>query len=197
MSLRADTTSLRAMKIVKNTRHLLRPLFCVVLAGGLSLTSVRAERNVFVEGNVGASFSGDIIRISLNPIVNYRFTPYLSTGVGVIYQYYKTSKLSTSIYGANIPVYLNIFRMLSINMGKMDIYLHAEQQFLNTENQYFKSPFKNTGRSWTAPTFVGVRVTQNLGRATYISLSAMWRLGSNEVAERLYSTPLIRIGIGF
>ena len=83
---------------------------------------------VFAGGGMGASFSSYADFVSVSPIIGYRVTPRLATGIGLQYRYtsYKAynPKLTTNDYGASLFARFMVYGPL---------FLHAEFEHLNYE----------------------------------------------------------------
>lgn len=81
---------------------------------------------VFFGGGFGLSFGSASDHVSVSPLVGYKLTPRVATGVQIQYQYnnykYISPSQSTSDYGASVFLRYNFYGPL---------FLHAEYEYLN------------------------------------------------------------------
>ena len=139
---------------------------------------------IYFGGNLGLQF-GTQTYIDISPLVGYKLTETVSTGVGITYIYYKYKDsyytYSTSIYGSRV-----FARYLFTN----NLFAHAEVELLNMElfdvniNDYY---IKNT----ISP-FVGGGYIQRFSNNAGLYLLLLFNL--NDSAESPYTNPIIRIG---
>jgi hypothetical protein len=91
---------------------------------------------MFFGGSFDLAF-GDITVINLSPIVGYRVTPRLATGLGgvYIYQKYKRYNFEYSVYGGSVFMEYNIVQDLSDYFTRFpgSITFHIENEVLNVE----------------------------------------------------------------
>lgn len=158
---------------------------------GNSLKGLSFKDRVFTGGNLGLSF-GTITNIYLAPVIGYRVTPKLASGVGVIYQYVKDTRfnpdLTYSSYGFNIFSRYAVYGPL---------FAQAEYEYLNYE--YF--PFggsTETVRTGFNSLFLGGGIAQPIGRNAAFLISAFYNVtykaGSNPPPP--YNSPWVfRVGI--
>ena len=144
---------------------------------------------VFFGGNLGLSF-GDITFVEVAPLVGYRVTDRLSTGLQVQYRYRNdrrfTPDLEASDYGFNLFTRYNIYA---------PFFLQAEYEYLNFE--FVTRPDNNSSREGFSSVLVGGGVAQPLGQRAFFIITALYNLSydDNEVI-RPYDSPLIlRVGV--
>jgi hypothetical protein len=87
------------------------------------------KEKLFFGGGVGASF-GDIDYVEVSPMVGYRLTPRLSTGLSVFYRWKNDERFNASIdtedWGASFFGQLGLFRAF---------FAHAEYEYVDYEYQ--------------------------------------------------------------
>jgi hypothetical protein len=86
------------------------------------------QERIFTGGGLGLSFGTDVDFISISPIIGYRLTPKLASGLSLTYRYtnykYVTPKIATNDFGAAPFLRFNFYK---------NFFLHAEYEFLNYE----------------------------------------------------------------
>ena len=181
-------------------------IFVICLFCSISSAQVKneepTEKDFYMEGSLRLSF-GKQTRIGISPAINYQLTPKLLLGTGIIAEYYSSttsenSTFSTGIYGVNLIADYKISRLGQILNPRTTLSLHAEQEFLNYETQYFDDEIDN-GRSWTNVSLLGLKVKRKIGTKNRFALSliAVWNLNNNSVANSLYNNPVIKLGFQF
>ncbi|MCS6916624.1 MAG: hypothetical protein RMK52_06340 [Chitinophagales bacterium] len=142
------------------------------------------ERLVF-GGNIGLSF-GDVTYIAAEPLVGYRLTPNLVTGIGMRYIYYRDNfyNYTTSIYGGSVfgRYYLvkGIFGETSFELNSLQAYDPLDQQL---------------SRIWVPSWLVGAGYSSSLGRGAGFYFSILYDL-LQDPHSPYYRQPVIRLGIG-
>jgi len=183
-------------------------LIYLALTSGLITLSAQTnkeaeqDKHFFMEGSLRLGF-GDKTRLGISPGIHYRLTPSLSIGAGIIAESFqnKTSDQAsyhTGIYGSNIIINYKVKRMSQHLNPRTSVFLHFEQEFLNLEDQYFKST-ATSGRSWHDATFLGLKVKRKFGKKDRFALSliAAWNLNNSEAADIIYNNPVIKLGFQF
>ena len=137
---------------------------------------------VFVGGGFGLNF-GNITFISVSPVVGYRLTNKLSTGVGVNYRYRNdkrfTPDLKTSDYGGNVFGRYNVAD---------PFFIQAELEYLDFEIP--TSPTESFRRDFTS-FLAGGGVSQPLGGKAAFTLMALYNLSYTSSANSPYSSPIV------
>jgi len=111
---------------------------------------------VFFGGSLGLSF-GSYTSIRVYPMIGYKLTPKLSTGVKFMYEYAKHSSSSNTYnnYGGSIFARYRIIPQ---------IYVHAEYNYMN----YQGYNYLNEGYRYAVPyLFVGGGFVQRIGKNSY------------------------------
>lgn len=159
-----------------------------------------SQRLVF-GGDIGLSF-GSITYIKVAPVIGYRVTDRLTTGLGPIYIYekYKNYDLQTSTYGGKVVVSFTLIKGSGGSgiMGLGNIVAHAENEVVNVEPLYYNPYlvyyfFGN--RIWIDNLLLGGGLTQSLGGSFGISVFILWDVTKNEYSP--YSNPIIKFGFYF
>jgi len=142
------------------------------------------REKVFFGGNVGAQF-GNVTVVNVSPLVGYKITERIATGVGVTYIYYnyKAFNFSSSVYGGSL---FGRFYLME------NIFLHGEYELLNIDSYDF--PGK---RTYIENIYVGGGYRQMIGARSYMTIMALWNI--NESKYSPYGNPIIRMGfnVGF
>jgi hypothetical protein len=144
---------------------------------------------VFVGGNIGAQF-GNVTVVNLSPIVGYRFTPKISAGFGITYQYYsiKTYNYETHMYGGRI---FGRYQPLSF------LFLHAEAEAMNWNCPRNEPTGFTTERLWSPGLLAGGGLTQSIGDGgSAIYIMGLYNFLYNDCSP--YGSPIVlRIGANF
>jgi hypothetical protein len=156
---------------------------------------------LFFGGSFGLQF-GTITRVEVSPLVGYRITPRLSSGIGITYEYYndKTFDIETSIYGGRIfSNYLIIKDFNEILPGIINggLFAQAEYEALSLETKHFDNLNIHRGqeRFLLHNVLVGGGLRFPLGERASANLLILWNL--NETSNTPYSNPVIRLGFNF
>ncbi len=150
-------------------------------------------------GGLGLQF-GTITFIEISPVVGYRLTNRLETGIGVTYKYYKYKDfyldqttnnrfdLKSNIYGASLYTRYHLFQ---------NIFLHAEYEMLryNYENVFIMG-----GQFIREPThanveglFLGGGYRQRIASGAYFYILALWDVIEDPLSP--YNNPILRMGV--
>ena len=142
---------------------------------------------LFFGGNVGLQF-GTQTYIEIAPLIGYKVTEKLSTGVGLKYIYYRFkddySKYTSNIYGGGPFVRYNIYEGL---------FLHAEYELLNLEvpDVYYTRYVRKNISS----VFLGGGYRQMIGERSSLDFLLLYNI--NDTKDSPYINPIVRIGFGF
>lgn len=149
--------------------------------------------NVFTGGNFGIQF-GTETSIEISPILGYRITKKITTGLGVSYRYYRFKDYNylppqifkTTIYGGSIFARYYILD---------NIFLHGEYEVLSLEKAFFDpgSLLHKNNRFLIGSLLGGGGYRQKIGVNSYINLIVLYNF--NETFFSPYSNPVIKIGI--
>jgi len=145
--------------------------------------------NVFTGGNLGIQFGTQTI-IEISPIVGYRITNRITTGLGVSYRYYRLNDnnyiFKTTIYGGSIFARYYILD---------NIFIHGEYEVLNLETAFFdpNSLIHKKSRFWIGSMLGGGGYRQAIGAKSFINLMVLYNF--NETPFSPYHNPVIKIGI--
>jgi hypothetical protein len=140
---------------------------------------------LYFGGSVGLSF-GSYTQIGLYPLIGYKITPKLSTGVKLTYQYVSDSRYSTSYttsnYGGSVFARYRIIPL---------IYAHIEYESINYESYY------DSSRKWVPFLFVGGGLTKRMGGNTWLIAQVLFDVIQNEDSPYSAGAPFFSIGVGF
>jgi hypothetical protein len=148
------------------------------------------QKRVFTGGSLGASFNSSYDFISVSPLIGYRLTERLATGVQVQYRYtnYKQSvpEFSTNDWGVSPFLRFSVFG---------PIFLHAEYEYLNYQYVYAGEKFRKGFNSFMA----GGGFFQPIGRNAGFYIVALYNFSYKEPTGNSispYSNPLVlRVGV--
>lgn len=150
-------------------------------------------------GGLGLQF-GTVTFIEISPVVGYRVTNRLETGIGLTYKYYKYKDfyfdqttnnrfdLKSNIYGASFYSRFHVFE---------NIFLHAEYEMLryNYDDVYILG-----GQFIREPThanvdglFLGGGYRQRITSGAYFYIMALWDVIDDPLSP--YNNPILRMGV--
>jgi hypothetical protein len=179
-------------------RPLFNTFFCILLSVSSLLShaqdSTMIRKNplkprfwdkVYVGGNVGFQF-GTVTFAEVSPLIGYQFTPKITAGIGVTYQYYRYKdrffELTTNVYGGRI-----FGRYFFTDF----LFAHVEYEYLNLEAFDFY-PLRR--RVDVESVLVGGGYLQRFGSGNSgIFIMLLYNL--TESAYTPYTNPIIRIGV--
>ena len=144
-----------------------------------------------IGGIFGATF-GDVIYIDLSPIVAYRFTDHIQSGVGFIYQYY------------NYRGYPEPYNQASLFGGRVfnrvfvwdQLYLHLEYLIQNGEVYYYDQIAARVveSRGTFNTVFVGGGYNVPIGQNSFMSVQLLVNVNTNYAYPK--RLPLFSVGFG-
>ncbi|MFO7656071.1 MAG: hypothetical protein R6W78_03315 [Bacteroidales bacterium] len=156
---------------------------------------------IYFGGDFSLQF-GSLTFIELSPIIGYYITPRLSSGIGIIYQYYREkvflpdTVFKAHNYGGRVfAKYLlidNISKYVPIQMNA-GLTGYCESEFLNMDGSF--SRYLDPGRFWLNNFYLGGGMVFAIGRRSKMNVLVLWNL--NDTGESPYSNPVVRIGITF
>jgi len=157
---------------------------------------------IFFGGNLSLSV-GTITAIQISPQVGYRITPRLSAGIGINYEYYKSSgqyfgsvrvsAYSTSIYGGNI--FTNYVFLKNFPTDGISLMAQVEYEGLSLERKYFQD-YNSSGRFLLHSVFAGGGIRQRLGKRSSINILVLWNLNETQYSP-YYSNPVLKFNFVF
>lgn len=174
-------------------------LILILIASNLSAQEEQGSRfldNVFVGGGFGAGF-GTYTYINVSPIIGYRITPRLSSGIRLMYQY---TTYDYYLGGDKRTFKGNDFGagLFTRFMVKGPFFLQAEYEYLNYEDIYFDgSSIRSSFDSFMA----GAGISQPIGGKAFFFLTVLYNFSYNNISTtNVYRVPynspwVIRLGI--
>jgi hypothetical protein len=147
---------------------------------------------MFFGGGFGMSFSSDYDFFSISPIIGYRLSPKVATGLSITYRYtnykYVTPNVSTNDYGVSPFIRYQFYGPL---------FLHAEYEYLNYE--YITYTGESVRESFSS-FMAGGGFFQPVGRRAGIYISVLYNFSYRNPTSPYdyypYSSPLVvRAGI--
>jgi hypothetical protein len=142
---------------------------------------------LYFGGSFGLQF-GTQTFVEIAPIIGYRLTERLYTGLGLKYQYYKYNDnyydYSSNVYGGGPFAQFVVFEGL---------FLHAEYEILNMEVPDFY--YQHYTRQNIESFFLGGGYRQMIGNRSSMDILLLYNINDN--ANSPYANPVLRIGFGF
>lgn len=145
---------------------------------------------IYFGGTVGLTL-GNYTRISVHPLVGYKFTPKLSGGLKVIYEYISdnrySSKYTASNYGGSLFARYRIIPPL---------YAHVEYAQISYE---LYNPLGESSRLWVPFLYVGAGYSQRMGGGAWLNFQILFDVlqDSNSPYEQWAPFYSIGVGVGF
>ena len=186
------------MKKINKCFTILLLLLCFIIevkAQYLENDSTPSKR-IFWGGDLGLSF-GTLNNISLNPVIGYRLTNRLSTGVGINYSYAKSSyyNYEGSMYGGNVFSSCTIIKdlgdVLQAYKGS-GILIYTEYSAINISNYY---DYPGTLIKWIGTPLAGFALQTPIGEKSYMLIMVLYNF--NECSMSPYSNPVFRVSMQF
>ena len=144
-------------------------------------------QRMYFGGSLGLTF-GSYTRIGLYPLAAYKFTPKLSGGVKVLYEYvkdnYYTPAYESSNYGGSLFTRYRLFPSL---------YLHAEYEAVNFELYSFNG---ERYRDWVPFFYVGGGYSQNLGGNSWLNMQVLFDVIQDPGSPYRVWQPIMSVGVG-
>ncbi len=145
------------------------------------------KSNLFYGGYINLSF-GDYSVIGIEPMVGYKLTPKLSTGVKVRYDYIEDRRYSqtrtTSTYGGSLFTRYVVARTL---------YAHIEPASYNYELYHLNG---SSEREWVPFLFVGAGYIQPVSDRTWLNVQILFDVLNDKNSPYDEWIPFFSIGVG-
>lgn len=150
-------------------------------------------------GGFGLQF-GTLTLIDLSPVVGYRVTERLETGIGLSYKYYKfkdywydyntnrSYDLKSNIFGGSVYLRYHVLK---------NVFAHVEfEQLQYRYTQYYNTSTGLVREKETAnisSMFIGGGYKQPISQNSYFFIMALWNLTEDSMSP--YSNPVLRMGV--
>jgi hypothetical protein len=167
----------------------LQPLLAQAPADGENATQERtappppAQSRIYYGGTLGFNLFGDILRLSVQPLVGYKITNQFSVGAKVGYEYLKDKRFDPTLtfhnYGASV---FTRYRFVPQAYG------HAEFAGLN-----FDYP---TGREWVPFLLVGGGYAQQISSNAWVFAEVLFDVLQSSKSPYKAWEPWISVGVG-
>ncbi len=143
---------------------------------------------IYFGGSIGFMF-GNYTRISLYPVLGYKFTPKLSGGVKVYYEYVKdkryASTYESSSYGGGLFARYRIIPQL---------YIHAE--FAEINYDIWNPNLQEAGRIWVPFLYLGAGFSQRMGGNAWLNAQILFDVLQDPNSPYGSWEPIYSIGVG-
>ena len=143
------------------------------------------SERVYYGGSVILSF-GDVTRIGIYPMVAYKFSPKLSLGVEVGYEWLKFDNFDETANNYGGSVFAN-YRLVP------QLYAHAEYQMINYE--IFTSA-TTSDRDWVPFFLVGGGFSQKMGANTWAYFEVLFDILNDDNSPYKDGEPIMSVGVG-
>jgi len=142
---------------------------------------------VYYGGGIGFSFWGDYFRISVEPMLGYKFTPQLSGGVKIAYEYINDSGSSLSSIWNNFGGSLLLrYRVIP------QIYAHAEYAYMSYQHSIGSISGE---RYWVPFLLLGGGYSQQITRNTWAYAQVLFDVIKDENSPYSSSDPFVSFGV--
>ena len=142
------------------------------------------KNRVFFGGSLGFSF-GSYASIRVYPMIGYKLTPKLSTGLKFMYEYSKhiVSSKNYNNYGGSIFARYRIFPKL---------YMHAEYNYMNYQGYHSN----NESYRYAVPyLFLGGGFVQRIGRNSYAYAEILFDVLNDSNSPYYEWNPFYSVGV--
>ncbi len=150
--------------------------------------STKTKSNkIYYGGNIGLSF-GSYTKIGVYPLIGYKLTPKLSSGLKIGYEYISdtrySTKYTTSNYGGSLFLRYRIVPQL---------YAHIEYETLNYE---LYTATGSSSREWVPFLYVGGGYSQPMGNNVWLNAQVLFDVLQNSNSPYKAWSPFFSVGIG-
>ncbi len=157
-----------------------------------------SERIVF-GGGLGLQF-GTLTFIDISPVIGYRLTPKLETGIGLTYKYYRYKDfyqdqttgqkfdLKSHMYGGSVYSRYHILENIFAHV-EFERLRYSFEDITNVGGQIVRNPT----HTYINSLFVGGGLRQRITANSYFFILALWNLTEQEYTP--YNNPVLRMGV--
>jgi hypothetical protein len=149
------------------------------------------QDRMFFGGGVGFGF-GDVDWVSISPVVGFKVTPKLSTGVGLTYRHNSDNRYSTSLttndYGGDVFAQYTLFK---------NIFAMAEYEYMNYE--YYNAVGDKISDSFDS-VLAGGGIFKPMGGHASMVLSVLYNFSYSSNDPSPYGSPWVYtagVAVGF
>ena len=140
------------------------------------------KSKMYYGGYMNLSF-GSYTVIGVSPLVGYKFTPQLSAGIQLTYEYSSYDNSSYSNYGGSL---FGRYRILP------QLYAHAEFSAINYESFYLEE----TERVWVPFLYLGGGYSQPISKNVWLNAQVLFDVLQDENSPYESWEPFFSIGFG-
>ncbi len=142
---------------------------------------------IYYGGNIGLSL-GSYTKIGIYPLIGYKLTPKLSSGLKIAYEYISNTLYSTKYtsynYGGSLLLRYRIVPKL---------YAHIEYETINFELYNLTG---STGREWVPFFYVGGGYSQPMGNNVWLNAQVLFDVLQDGNSPYSEWSPFFSVGIG-
>jgi len=143
---------------------------------------------VYYGGGIGMSF-GTVTSVNVHPLVGYKFTPKLSGGVTLTYQYFRREddfySYESNSYGGSVFARYRFIEQL---------YGHVEYSNINYD--FYTTTGEQAYRKWVPFLLVGGGYSNRIGRNSVIFLQVLFDVLQNDHSPYENGQPIYSMGVG-
>lgn len=143
-------------------------------------------KRVYVGGYMSLTV-GSYTRIGVYPLLGYKFTPKLSGGLKIGYEYVRdnryTSTYTSSNYGGSIFARYRLIPRL---------YFHVEYEYFSYE---LYNSDGTSNREWVPFLYLGGGYSQPIGRNVWLNAQVLFDVLQNERSPYSNWTPIFSVGV--
>ena len=151
-------------------------------------SSKSLSEQLYFGGNVGLSF-GSYTMVGLYPIIGYKITPKLSSGIKVTYQYISDSRYSTtytsSNYGGSVFARYRVIPLL---------YAHVEYEAINYDLYDYST--NSSSREWVPFLYMGAGLSKSMGGNAWLNIQVLFDVLQSSNSPYNDWDPFYSVGVG-
>jgi hypothetical protein len=151
------------------------------------------RERIFIGGNLGLQIGNINTSVVISPMIGYRVTNRITSGLGLTYQYYRDSGWG-NLAGFTSVIHIYGGSVFTRYLFTPNIFAHIEYEALNLDSQMgWKLNPANKNRFWEQNYFAGGGYRTPLGPRANLNLMVLYNFNSESVVY--FQNPIFRIGI--
>lgn len=147
----------------------------------------KLSEKIYFGGNIGLSF-GSYTRVGIYPLIAYKFTPKLSGGVKVSYEYISDGRYNETYTSSNYGYsFFARYRIVP------PLYVHIEYEQMSYELYSLNG---ESNREWIPFLYAGAGYSKRLGGNSWLNVQVLFDLLQDERSPYKAWDPFISVGVG-